>query len=88
MRKQASRTKSLFCVPIIALGIALITSAQQTGDTFALDQSIFETQHDASTGLCPLFNATSCVTCLEAAIARHKGETREVTHSFNSLTAT
>ncbi len=93
MRKHVSRTKLLFCVPIIALGIALITSAQQTGteapaafatptlvnnpgsqsvsnglaeqtgDTFALDQSIFETQHDASTGLGPLFNATSCVSC-------------------------
>jgi len=33
------------------------------GDTFAGDQAIFENMRDASTGLGPLFNGASCVTC-------------------------
>jgi CxxC motif-containing protein (DUF1111 family) len=33
------------------------------GDTFALDQAQFERRHDASTGLGPVFNATSCAEC-------------------------
>jgi CxxC motif-containing protein (DUF1111 family) len=37
--------------------------AEPAGDTFANDQAVFETTHDASTGLGPLFNGTSCVTC-------------------------
>jgi CxxC motif-containing protein (DUF1111 family) len=87
------RFKLLLCVPIIALGVALVTVAQQTateapagfstptlatnpgsqstsngmpepnGDTFSTDQAVFETTHDPSTGLGPLFNSTSCVNC-------------------------
>jgi CxxC motif-containing protein (DUF1111 family) len=37
--------------------------AEPAGDTFGHDQAVFETIHDASTGLGPLFNGTSCVTC-------------------------
>ena len=37
--------------------------AEPAGDTFAIDQGFFELQHDPSTGLGPLFNATSCATC-------------------------
>ncbi len=37
--------------------------AEPPGDTFALDQAQFERRHDASTGLGPVFNATSCVEC-------------------------
>ncbi len=33
------------------------------GDTFALDQAQFERRHDPSTGLGPVFNATSCAEC-------------------------
>jgi len=33
------------------------------GDTFALDQEIFEKREDPSLGLGPVFNATSCVEC-------------------------
>ncbi len=33
------------------------------GDTFALDQAHFEKRHDPSTGLGPVFNATSCAEC-------------------------
>src|SRR3954453_12698773 len=34
--------------------------AEPPGDTFALDQAQFERRHDPSTGLGPVFNATSC----------------------------
>ena len=33
------------------------------GDSFALDQKIYETQHDVSSGLGPLYNARSCAEC-------------------------
>ena len=33
------------------------------GDSFALDQQIYETQHDVFSGLGPVFNARSCAEC-------------------------
>src|ERR1700755_2803941 len=39
--------------------------AEPAGDTFALDQAQFERRHDPSTGLGPVFNATSCAECHE-----------------------
>ena len=35
--------------------------AEPPGDTFALDQQLFEQIHDVNTGLGPVFNAASCV---------------------------
>jgi CxxC motif-containing protein (DUF1111 family) len=37
--------------------------AEPAGDTFARDQQIFEKREDASLGLGPVFNATSCSEC-------------------------
>ena len=37
--------------------------AEPPGDTFAIDQAQFERRHDPSTGLGPVFNATSCGEC-------------------------
>src|ERR1700731_852584 len=37
--------------------------AEPPGDTYPLDQSKFEQDHDAATGLGPVFNARSCVDC-------------------------
>jgi CxxC motif-containing protein (DUF1111 family) len=37
--------------------------AEPAGDTFALDQQIYETIHDVDTGLGPVFNARSCADC-------------------------
>ena len=37
--------------------------AEPPGDTFALDQQLFEQIHDVNTGLGPVFNAASCVAC-------------------------
>jgi CxxC motif-containing protein (DUF1111 family) len=35
------------------------------GDTFALDQQIYETDHSVQAGLGPVYNGTACVTCHE-----------------------
>src|SRR6267154_170355 len=37
--------------------------AEPPGDTFTHDQQIFEKREDASLGLGPVFNATSCSEC-------------------------
>ena len=37
--------------------------AQPPGDMYALDQFRFEEDHDAGTGLGPVFNARACVDC-------------------------
>src|SRR5579859_1135352 len=39
--------------------------AEPPGDTFALDQQIFELNHSVTTGLGPVYNATACVSCHE-----------------------
>jgi CxxC motif-containing protein (DUF1111 family) len=36
---------------------------EPTGDKFSLDQQVYETAHDASTGLGPVYNARACVDC-------------------------
>ncbi|HLJ48063.1 MAG TPA: di-heme oxidoredictase family protein [Bryobacteraceae bacterium] len=38
-------------------------NTEPSGDTFAVDQALFERREDASLGLGPLFNATSCSDC-------------------------
>ena len=43
--------------------------AEPPGDTYALDQAQFERTHDASTGLGPVFNSTSCVSCHNNGVA-------------------
>ena len=37
--------------------------AEPAGDTYALDQSVFEKRHGVDDGLGPVFNATACVDC-------------------------
>jgi CxxC motif-containing protein (DUF1111 family) len=37
--------------------------AEPTGDNFALDQQIYETQHDVNSGLGPVFNGRACAEC-------------------------
>jgi CxxC motif-containing protein (DUF1111 family) len=36
---------------------------EPSGDTYQLDQQVYETTHDAGTGLGPVFNARACVDC-------------------------
>jgi CxxC motif-containing protein (DUF1111 family) len=40
-------------------------NTEPPGDTFALDQQIFELNHSVATGLGPVYNATACVSCHE-----------------------
>jgi len=37
--------------------------AEPAGDSFALDQQIYETQHDVNSGLGPVFNGRACAEC-------------------------
>ena len=37
--------------------------AEPVGDSFALDQQIYELSHDVNSGLGPVFNARACVDC-------------------------
>lgn len=37
--------------------------AEPAGDTYALDQAVFEKRHGVDDGLGPVFNATACVDC-------------------------
>jgi CxxC motif-containing protein (DUF1111 family) len=37
--------------------------AEPPGDTFALDQEVYEQNHSVQTGLGPVYNATACVSC-------------------------
>jgi len=36
---------------------------EPAGDTYALDQQIYELDHSVATGLGPIYNATACVSC-------------------------
>ncbi len=48
------------------------------GDTFALDQAQFERRHDPSTGLGPVFNATSCAECHQNGISGAASQITEI----------
>src|ERR1700688_4754414 len=39
--------------------------AEPAGDTFALDQQVYELNHSVQTGLGPVYNAPACVSCHE-----------------------
>lgn len=39
--------------------------AEPPGDSFALDQQVYELDHSVQTGLGPVYNATACVSCHE-----------------------
>ena len=52
--------------------------AEPPGDTFALDQAQFERRHDPSTGLGPVFNATSCAECHQNVVTGAASQFTEV----------
>jgi CxxC motif-containing protein (DUF1111 family) len=70
-QQTGTEAPAAFATPTLALnpGSQSVSNglAEPSGDTFALDQSFFEAQHDPTTGLGPLFNATSCATCHQGA---------------------
>jgi CxxC motif-containing protein (DUF1111 family) len=51
---------------------------EPAGDSFAQDQAVFETTHDPSTGLGPLFNATSCAACHQNPVTGAASQITEV----------
>jgi CxxC motif-containing protein (DUF1111 family) len=52
--------------------------AQAPGDTYALDQTRFEQDHDASTGLGPVFNARACADCHQNPVTGGSSQFTEV----------
>jgi CxxC motif-containing protein (DUF1111 family) len=64
----------------IAAGSQSVSNGIQEppGDTFALDQAQFERKHDASTGLGPVFNATSCAECHQNVVTGAASQITEV----------
>jgi CxxC motif-containing protein (DUF1111 family) len=52
--------------------------AEPPGDTFALDQAQFERRHDPSSGLGPVFNATSCAECHQNGVTGAASQITEV----------
>src|SRR6201997_4011065 len=58
--------------------------AQPPGDTYALDQTRFEQDHDASTGLGPVFNARACVDCHQNPVSGASSQFTEVRAGHNA----
>jgi CxxC motif-containing protein (DUF1111 family) len=56
---------------------------EPTGDTFATDQARFETVHDPNSGLGPLYNATSCVSCHQNPVTGAASQITEVRVGHN-----
>jgi CxxC motif-containing protein (DUF1111 family) len=52
--------------------------AEPSGDTYALDQSKFEQDHDASTGLGPVFNARACADCHQNPVSGGSSQFTEI----------
>src|SRR6266481_8105467 len=57
--------------------------AQPPGDTYALDQTRFEQNHDASTGLGPVFNARACVDCHQNPVSGGSSQFTEIRAGHN-----
>jgi CxxC motif-containing protein (DUF1111 family) len=52
--------------------------AEPPGDTYALDQQIFERREDPALGLGPVFNATACVECHQNPVSGGPSQITEV----------
>src|SRR5580704_17060671 len=53
------------------------------GDTYALDQTRFEQDHDASTGLGPVFNARACADCHQNPVSGGSSQFTEIRAGHN-----
>jgi CxxC motif-containing protein (DUF1111 family) len=56
---------------------------EPAGDTFALDQQIYEENHSVQTGLGPVYNATACVSCHENPNSGGAGQITELRVGHN-----
>jgi CxxC motif-containing protein (DUF1111 family) len=52
--------------------------AEPTGDNFALDQQIYEMQHDVNSGLGPVFNGRACAECHQNPVSGGASQFTEV----------
>src|ERR1700747_820059 len=57
--------------------------AEPPGDTYALDQTRFEQDHDASTGLGPVFNARACADCHQNPVSGGSSQFTEIGAGHN-----
>ena len=81
-REDATEAPAGFDTPTLAQnpGSQSISNgiAQPAGDTYALDQTKFEQDHDASTGLGPVFNARACVDCHQNPVSGGSSQFTEI----------
>src|ERR1700756_99684 len=81
-REYATEAPAGFDTPTLAQnpGSQSISNgiAQPAGDTYALDQTTFEQDHDASTGLGPVFNARACVACRQSPVSGGSSQFTEI----------
>jgi CxxC motif-containing protein (DUF1111 family) len=61
---------------------------QPPGDTYALDQTRFEQDHDASTGLGPVFNARACADCHQNPVSGGSSQFTEIRAGHNNANGT
>jgi CxxC motif-containing protein (DUF1111 family) len=59
--------------------------AEPAGDTFALDQQVYELNHSVQTGLGPVYNATACVSCHENPSSGGAGQITELRVGHNDV---
>jgi CxxC motif-containing protein (DUF1111 family) len=63
-QQSATEAPAGFSTPSFTPGQSVSNGiVEPTGDTFALDQKVFEENEDIKDGLGPVYNATSCVNC-------------------------
>src|SRR6201982_1914247 len=51
---------------------------EPAGDSYALDQQVYEQVHDASTGLGPVFNARACRECHQNPVSGGSSQVTEI----------
>src|ERR1700739_1613891 len=57
--------------------------AEPPGDSFALDQQVYELNHSVQTGLGPVYNATACVSCHQKPNSGSAGQITELRVGHN-----
>ena len=81
-REDAKEAPAGFDTPTLAQnpGSQSISNGivQPAGDTYALDQTKFEQDHDASTGLGPVFNARACADCHQNPVSGGSSQFTEI----------
>jgi CxxC motif-containing protein (DUF1111 family) len=85
----ATEAPAAFATPTLAkdAGSQSVSNgiAEPPGDTYQLDQQVYETVHDVSTGLGPVFNGRACAECHQNPVSGAASQFTEVrVGSFNA----